>query len=69
MLCQVCQKNEATVHLTTTSYAPVADATPGPERNEHFCGQCADAYFAATPGMNSMRNLICLSDSLPFQAV
>jgi len=29
---------------------------------QHFCKQCADAYFASTPGMNSARDLICLSD-------
>ena len=31
-------------------------------REQHFCQECADAYFACTPGMNSSRHLICLSD-------
>jgi len=62
MLCQVCQKREATVHLTNTTYGGVS----GEERRtqeQHFCQSCADEHFASTPGMNSMRNLICLSDS------
>lgn len=29
----------------------------------HFCAECADKYFASTPGMNSSRTLICLSDA------
>src|SRR5215472_9699288 len=61
MLCQACQKNEATVHLTQTFY----EAGEGHETGtteKHFCQGCADAYLAAEPGMNSMRKLICLSD-------
>jgi len=36
---------------------------PGIQREQHFCEQCADTYFACTPGMNPRRDLICLSDS------
>ncbi len=41
------------VHLTVEAL--------GIER--HFCEECADENFARTPGMNSARRLICLSDS------
>jgi protein-arginine kinase activator protein McsA len=60
MLCQVCQQKEAKVHLTSFE---VLGIEAGTERNQNFCEQCADAYFASIPGMNSSRNLICLSDS------
>ena len=50
------------VHLTKTNYAPGSGEELGTEQ-QHFCEQCADAYFASSPGMNAMRNLICLSDS------
>jgi hypothetical protein len=36
---------------------------PGTQQQQHLCETCADAYFASTPGMNSSRGLICLSDS------
>ena len=62
MLCQVCQKQEATVHHTSISYGPRGDE-PGTEQKQHLCEACADAYFARTPGMNPLRGLICLSDS------
>jgi hypothetical protein len=51
------------VHLTTTDYAEGLGQDPGTQRKQHFCEQCADEYFANTPGMNSSRGLICLSDS------
>jgi hypothetical protein len=35
---------------------------PGTQREQHFCKVCADTFFACTPGMNSARHLICLSD-------
>lgn len=55
MLCESCHQRDAVVHLT---------ATEGETQLErHFCEQCADTYFACTPGMNSARDLICLSDS------
>ncbi len=63
MLCQACHKKEATVHLTTTSHAPGSGGQPDSQQKQHFCESCADAYFASTPGMNSARGLICLSDS------
>jgi hypothetical protein len=50
------------VHLTQTSYVAGSPEERGTEK-QHFCEQCADAYFASTPGMNSSRGLICLSDS------
>jgi hypothetical protein len=31
-------------------------------KSKHFCRQCADRYFARTPGMNSARDLIRLSN-------
>jgi hypothetical protein len=45
------------VHLTKT------EAAVGTQQLQHFCEQCADVFFACTPGMNSARGLICLSDS------
>jgi protein-arginine kinase activator protein McsA len=63
MLCESCHQREAMVHLTTTVHVEGLDQGPGTEREQHFCQVCADAYFACTPEMNSMRHLICLSDS------
>src|SRR5437762_12939691 len=63
MLCESCHQREAMVHLTTTIGAKRLGQEPGTDREQHFCEQCADAYFACTPGMNSARHLICLSDS------
>ncbi len=60
MLCEMCQKNDATVHLTQTRYIAV-DGQEAGAKNQHFCKECADAYFASTPGMNPMREIICLS--------
>jgi hypothetical protein len=61
MLCEMCHQREATVHLTQTFYKAVAGHEPGTQK-QHLCQECADTYFACTPGMNSMRGLICLSD-------
>ena len=61
MLCEMCHQREATNHLTQTFYKAVAGNEPG-TREQHFCQQCVDTYFACTPGMNSLRRLICLSD-------
>jgi len=63
MLCESCHQRDAVVHLTTTAYAEGRGQQPGTQREQHFCEQCADTYFACTPGMNSERRLICLSDS------
>ena len=63
MLCEFCHQREAVCHRTTTAWAPGFGQEPGTQREQHFCEQCADAYFACTPGMNSARHLICLSDS------
>jgi len=63
MLCEACHQREAMVHLTTTVDVMGIFQVPGAQREQHFCEQCADEYFARTPGMNSSRHLICLSDS------
>ena len=63
MLCESCHQRDAVVHLTTTACAEGRGQEPGTPREQHFCEQCADTYFACTPGMNSARHLICLSDS------
>jgi len=63
MLCESCHQREAMVHLTRTVWAEGFGQEPGTRREQHFCEQCADTYFACTPGMNSARRLICLSDS------
>ena len=63
MLCQVCQQRAATVHLSTSFSVEGLGEEPVTEREQHLCEQCADAYFASTPGMNAARGLICLSDS------
>lgn len=57
MLCQACKKREALIHLSTGT-TPSARS----RKSKHYCRQCADAYFARTPGMNSSRDLIRLSD-------
>jgi hypothetical protein len=60
MLCQVCQKEQAVVHLSQISYP----GAPSERRTErHFCAECADAYYANTPGMNASRKLIQFSDA------
>jgi hypothetical protein len=56
MLCESCHQKPATIHLTTI-------ASPAPVRLQNLCEECADAYFACTPGMNAYRKLICFSDS------
>src|SRR5688572_21417824 len=62
MLCDACHKREALVHLTSTVHVEGLDEPPGTEQEQHFCRECADENFAQTPGMNSSRGLICLSD-------
>jgi hypothetical protein len=63
MLCQACQKKEASVFLSTASHASKSEGESGLEQKLSFCRSCADSYFASTPGMNSARDLIRLSDS------
>jgi hypothetical protein len=63
MLCEACRQREATVHLTTTFHLGGPGREPGATQKQHFCVDCADEYFAHTPGKNWMRKLICLSDS------
>jgi protein-arginine kinase activator protein McsA len=62
MLCEACQQREAMVHLGRAVPDGVPEADQPPVWKHHFCEECADAFFARTPGMNSSRNLICLSD-------
>ncbi len=52
-LCQACKKRDAVVHLGLGSSS---------RKSKHYCRECADRYFARTPGMNSSRNLITLSN-------
>jgi len=61
MLCEACQQREALVHLGPAEAENSAAEQPG-EWEHHFCRECADEYFAGTPGMNSSRGLIGLSD-------
>ena len=63
MLCQQCGNREALVHLTKANPALGSVGKKPGKDEQHFCEPCADAYFASTPGMNVMRDLICLSDS------
>ena len=65
------------MHLTTTTaeFAVEEGVDPdsvdvealmqdsGEVSERHFCEECADKYYASTPGMNSSRDLICLSDA------
>jgi hypothetical protein len=62
MLCEKCHEHEATVHLGGS--VQIGDSKPEPDAKweHHFCAECADDYFANTPGMNSSRDLICLSE-------
>ena len=63
MLCQACQKKQASVFLSTRTRASESEGESGLEQTQSFCKSCADSYFASTPGMNSARDLICLSGS------
>jgi len=64
MVCDVCHQRKATIHLTQTFYKQAAVVHEPGTTEQHFCQECADAFFAAVPGMkNAMRDLICLSDS------
>jgi protein-arginine kinase activator protein McsA len=64
MLCEVCHQQKATVHLTQTFYKSAAVVHEPGTTEQHFCQGCADAFFAAVPGMRHiMRDLVCLSDS------
>ena len=51
MLCQNCNQREALIHLAL-----------GTPQQRDFCRECADNYYATTPGMNSARALICLDN-------
>jgi protein-arginine kinase activator protein McsA len=62
MLCESCHQREATVHLTKSNFPYGLDQPPTTLQAQHFCPECTDNYFACTPGMNSGRDLICLSD-------
>jgi hypothetical protein len=60
MVCEMCQQKVATVHLTVNRMA--TDEAAATSSEHHFCPECADRYFAQTPGMNASRGLIELSD-------
>lgn len=62
MLCEICQQREAMVHLGAAVQAESSEAKQAGQWQRHFCQECADEYFARTPGMNASRDLICLSD-------
>jgi hypothetical protein len=53
MLCQACKKRDALVQLSLGSSR---------RKQKHYCRECADRYYARTPGMNSARDLIRLSN-------
>ena len=53
MLCQACKRRDALIHLSLGSSL---------RKRKHYCRECADRYFARTPGMNSSRDLIKLSN-------
>jgi hypothetical protein len=55
VLCQRCKKKEALIHLGK------GGKLTGPG-TKHYCRDCADAYFARTPGRNAERGLVKLSD-------
>ena len=63
MFCEACHQREATHHLTRIFCAEGLGQEAGTQREQHFCELCPDIYFSCTPGMNSARGLICLSDS------
>jgi len=63
MLCEICKKQDATVHLTQTTQGSTSMLGLPPGQKElHMCEACADNFFAAGQDTNYMRNLICLSD-------
>jgi hypothetical protein len=60
MVCELCKKKVATVHLTHTSIHESGEPINSEQR--HFCEDCADNFYANDPGLNSARGLIQLSD-------
>ncbi len=62
MLCEICKKREAVVHLGDFKEPENNESDSQVEWQRQFCRECADEYYAKTPGMNSSRDLICLSD-------
>jgi len=62
MLCETCRQREALVHLEGTNEEGGSAPDRAAQWERHFCRECADEYFARTPGMNASRDLICLSD-------
>lgn len=53
---------EPEIPLTIGDKAPISLQGPETVKEQHFCKECADAFYASTPGLNSSRDLICLSD-------
>jgi protein-arginine kinase activator protein McsA len=62
MLCEKCQQKKALVHLIASDEHYDAGSLHSQTNELHFCRNCADTYFASTPGKNSQRGLISLSD-------
>jgi hypothetical protein len=62
-LCEVCQKREASVFCTPANNTSGAEGTSDFQQPASMCKSCADSYYASTPGLNSARDLIRLSDS------
>ena len=62
-LCEVCQKREASVFFTPAINASEAEGEFDIHQKQSMCRICADSYYASTPGLNSARDLVRLSDS------
>src|SRR5579862_3527958 len=60
MQCESCHQRPATVHNTKILYDEAG--VPKTEQEQHLCQQCADDFYACTPDLAHMRDLICLSD-------
>ncbi|MCG7936831.1 MAG: hypothetical protein JAY68_19495 [Candidatus Thiodiazotropha taylori] len=62
MLCEKCKNREALVHLGSSKENENSDSESEFKWERHFCKDCADDYYAQTPGLNASRDLISLSD-------
>lgn len=61
-LCDVCQKREANVFFTPAIDTSGAEGDSDIQQPQSMCTSCADSYYANTPGLNSARDLIRISD-------
>jgi len=62
-LCEVCKKRDASVISTPAIDTSGAEGESDVQQPRSMCKSCADSYYASTPGLNSARDLIRLSDS------